>query len=111
MSAFALDYWRFRARIAAAVDFRPLTPDEAARWSADPAVGEDYYHVQWIARPDGRFAGETWLIGDQPWADAPEFMIWGLTRRGLFGGETRFAWMFDDWPSAWSRHPAATACT
>lgn len=76
-------------------------------------MSEDYYHVQWIARPaaPGPFHGETWLIGDQPWADAPEFMVWGLGCQGLFSGEARFGWMFQDWPRRWTRQPAAAPST
>ena len=73
-------------------------------------MGEDYYHVQWIALPDqGPFAGETWLIGDQPWPDAPEFMMWGLGCRGVLGVKTRFNWMFQEWPELWLRQTAMGA--
>ena len=104
----ALDYWRFRRRARRPVAFDALSPDQSRRWSADPAVGEDYYHVQWIAcLPEGAFSGETWLIGDQPWPDAPEFMVWGLDARG----RARFAWMFHDWPRAWRLQTASLIST
>lgn len=103
-----VSYFRFRARRRVPARFATLDPAASRAYSVDPLIGEDYYHVQWAARPGaGRFAGETWLIGDQPWADAPAFMIWGLGAQWTPGRPPRFALMLRDWPRAWCRQPAA----
>ena len=112
MLGLALDYLRFRRRAFTPVAFERLEHGAAQRWSADPEIGEGYYHVQWIAYPSaGWCAGETWLVGDQPWADAPEYMVWGFARFNGPERAMRFAWMFQDWPAAWTRQPVAKCST